>query len=109
MKLYRLFATLVVGTAFLFSSNASASCSFRVASGELVRCGMTQLEVRVLLGSPDNVSMNSVGVNARYRQRGQTLRTWSYLTRANVGGLFFVNVYFDGDEVVDIKKRQANR
>lgn len=102
------FLLLMIGAAF-FSSSTQASCSFRVQSGELVRCGMTQLEIRAYLGHPDNVSTTSIGVNARYRQRRQTLRTWSYIIESDIGGQFLVNVYFDGDKVVDIKKKQSRR
>ncbi len=85
------------------------SCTFRVAGGQLVRCGMSKIEVIDKMGQPQMRDTESLGVNAGFGRRGETVEVWSYLTRGDIGGKRYVSIYFSGNNVVDIKTKQQGR
>ncbi|MBY6063332.1 DUF2845 domain-containing protein [Pseudidiomarina sediminum] len=97
----------VVALSALMLSSAAYGCSFRVKGGDLVRCGMSKIEVMDKIGRPDMRNTESVGVNTGYRRGGRSSETWSYVTRGDIGGKYYVTVYFSGDKVVDIKSKQV--
>lgn len=101
--------TSVVVVAFMAAmlSTAAYGCSFRVKGGDLIRCGMSKIEVMDKIGQPDLRETESVGVNTGYGRGGRSAEAWSYVTRGDIGGKYYVTVYFSGNKVVDIKSKQV--
>lgn len=105
MKYFSILA-LIVG--LVYSSNAQA-CSFRLADGELIRCGMSKVEVMNKIGSPDFTSTDSIGVNDGFGRGGRTVQSWSYIVSGDIGGDYYLTVQFASNKVVDVESKQVNR
>lgn len=98
------FASILV-----FYLPTAESCSFRIKGGDLIRCGMTKIEVMDKIGSPDMRDRQSIGVNTGYGRGGRSAEAWSYIVRGDIGGKFYLTVLFSGSKVVEIESRQARR
>ncbi len=92
-----------------FYSASAESCSFRIKGGDLVRCGMTKMEVMDKVGQPDMRDRQSIGVNDGFGRGGRSVEAWSYIVRGDIGGQYYLTVMFSGNKVVDIESRQARR
>lgn len=93
----------------IFFSPTAESCSFRIKGGDLIRCGMTKIEVMDKIGNPDMRDRQSVGVNTGYGRGGRSAEAWSYVVRGDIGGKYYLTVMFSGNKVVEIESRQARR
>ena len=87
---------LVVGTAAMAASWETSS--FRTASGDLVRVGMTRAEVIKSAGQPLEKSILSQGL-AIDGQAGVTREAWTYRTGDGTYTLTFVGTRLEKVEV----------
>lgn len=102
------FSILLLIAGLFYSSDAQA-CSFRISGGELIRCGMTKIEVMNKVGSPDYTSTDSVGINDGFGRGGRSVESWSYIVRGDIGGDYYLTVQFASNKVIDVESKQVNR
>ncbi|MDN7123455.1 hypothetical protein J6I90_01000 [Pseudidiomarina sp. 1APP75-32.1] len=100
---------IVLASILAFYSSPAESCSFRIKGGDLIRCGMTKIEVVDKIGNPDRRNWQSLGVNSGNGRGGVSAEAWSYIVRGDIGGEHYVTVLFSGSKVVEIESRQARR
>jgi hypothetical protein len=93
----------------LFYSSTVEACSFRISGGELIRCGMSKIEVMNKIGSPEYTNTDSIGVNDGYGRGGRTVQSWSYIVQGDIGGDYYLTVQFAANKVVNIETKQVNR
>ncbi|WP_417680875.1 hypothetical protein [Pseudidiomarina aquimaris] len=98
----------LTGILMLYSPTAE-SCSFRIKGGDLIRCGMTKIEVMDKIGNPDMRDRQSIGVNTGFGRGSKSAEAWSYIVRGDIGGTYYLTVLFSGSKVVEIESRQARR
>lgn len=98
--------------AFFFTlgySQSASACAFRIAGGELIRCGMSKIEVINKIGSPEYTSTDSIGINDGFGRGGRTVESWSYIVKGDIGGDYYLTIQFASSKVVDIESAQINR
>lgn len=101
---------LIAFCLFFISFSAFADkCAFRISSGELIRCGMSKIEVMNHLGQPELTNTESLGVNDGFGQGGQTVESWSYVAVGDIGGEYYLTVRFAESKVIGIESEQVNR
>jgi hypothetical protein len=100
---------ITLASILIFYSPTAESCSFRIKGGDLIRCGMTKIEVMDKIGNPDMRDRQSVGVNTGFGRGGRSAEAWSYIVRGDIGGKYYLTVLFSGNKVVEIESRQARR
>ncbi len=88
---------------------AAADCSFRLADGKLLRCGMAGIEVLDRLGQPLLKEQLTLGVSTNSVERGQTVEVWSYKTTSDMGGEFLISLEFTDGKVTKISRKQQGR
>ena len=93
---------------FLFTMPAQA-CGFRLADGKLLKCGMPRIEVLALAGQPDFKDIETVGVDNGEAVSGETVETWSYRLKADMGGDYLVAVTLTSGKVTSIHRKQLGR
>ncbi|RUO49636.1 DUF2845 domain-containing protein [Pseudidiomarina donghaiensis] len=101
---------LIAFSLFFISFSALANkCAFRISGGELIRCGMSKIEVMNHLGQPELTSTESLGVNDGFGHGGQTVESWSYVAVGDIGGEYYLTVRFAESKVIGIESEQVNR
>ncbi|WP_411360327.1 hypothetical protein [Pseudidiomarina salilacus] len=100
---------IVAVSVLVLYSPIAESCSFRIKGGDLIRCGMTKIEVMDKIGNPDMRDRQSIGINTGFGRGGRTAEAWSYVVRGDIGGEYYLTVMFSGNKVVEIESRQARR
>ena|SRR5690554_3965737 len=98
----------LAGILGLYSPTAE-SCSFRISGGELIRCGMTKIEVMNKIGNPELRDRQSIGVNTGFGRSGKSAEAWSYVVKGDIGGEYYLTVLFSGNKVVEIESQQVKR
>lgn len=88
---------------------AFADCSFRLADGKLLRCGMAGIEVLDRLGQPLLKEQLTLGVSTNSIDLGQTVEVWSYKTKGDMGGEFLLSLEFTDGKVSKISRKQQGR
>ncbi|PTB87680.1 hypothetical protein C9927_01480 [Pseudidiomarina aestuarii] len=91
------------------NSTPVESCAFRIEGGDLIRCGMTKIEVQRKIGNPELRDRQTIGVDTGYGRGGQSAEAWSYVVRGDIGGEYYLTVMFSGNKVVDIESKQVDR
>ncbi|WP_411358653.1 hypothetical protein [Pseudidiomarina salilacus] len=102
--LLMIFASMVIS----YSPTAKA-CSFRISGGELIRCGMTKIEVMNKIGNLDMRDRQTIGVNTGFGRGGRSAEAWSYVVKGDIGGEYYLTVLFSGNKVVEIESQQVRR
>lgn len=92
-----------------FSLPTMAECSFRLADGKLLRCGMAGIEVLDRLGQPLLKEQLSLGVSTNNVERGQSVELWSFKTKADIGGDFLLSIEMTDGKVSSINRKQQGR
>lgn len=92
----------------LFGLPAQA-CSFRLADGKLLHCGMPRVEVLALAGQPLSKDVETVGVDDGEPVKGETTETWSYIIAGDVGGEYYLTLTLTAGKVVNIESKQKDR
>ncbi|MBR9908407.1 MAG: DUF2845 domain-containing protein [Gammaproteobacteria bacterium] len=101
---------LIAFTLFFFSFSAfAAKCAFRISGGELIRCGMSKIEVTTKIGQPALTSTESVGINDGFGRGGRSVEAWQYVTTGDIGGEYYLTVRFANNKVIEIESQQVNR
>lgn len=93
---------------FIFSAPVSA-CGFRLADGKLLKCGMPRIEVLALAGQPEFKDIETLGVDSGEPVSGETVETWSYRLKADMGGEYLVSVTLTAGKVTAINRKQMGR
>lgn len=88
---------------------AFADCSFRLADGKLLRCGMASIEVIERVGQPLLREQRTLGVSTNAIERGQTVEVWSYKVKADVGGEFLLSIELTDGKVTTLDRKQQGR
>ena len=102
-KRVRLVVALLSGVALTVS--ATSSDSFRLANGDLIRTGMTQLELLVAAGEPLSKTIDPAA-NAHPPYQNSPLpaapvrERWLYQLEGSIGGRYWLEVQLTG-HVVD--------
>ncbi|GGW66331.1 DUF2845 domain-containing protein [Alishewanella tabrizica] len=86
-----------------------AQCSFRLADGKLLRCGMASIEVIERVGQPLLREQRTLGVSTNAIERGQTVEVWSYKVKADVGGEFLLSIELTDGKVTTLDRKQQGR
>jgi len=92
----------------VFAAPASA-CGFRLADGKLLKCGMPRIEVLALAGPPEFKDIETLGVDTGEPVSGETVETWSYRLKADMGGDYLVSVTLTAGKVTAINRKQVGR
>lgn len=93
---------------FIFAAPVSA-CGFRLADGKLLKCGMPRIEVLALAGQPEFKDIETLGVDNGEPVSGETVETWSYQLKADMGGEYLVSVTLTAGKVTAINRKQMGR
>lgn len=107
MKIYLGLLCLLAG--LLSTSAIAAKCAFRISGGELIRCGMSKIEVTTKIGRPAITSTESVGINDGFGRGGRSVEAWSYVVAGDIGGEYYLTVRFANNKVIEIESQQVNR
>ena len=105
----KLIIGLAIGLALLIFSSNAAACGFRLDSGKLLRCGINRIELLSLAGEPLSKDIETLGVDTGEPVKGETLETWSYRLKGDMGGQFLVSVSLQAGKVTAITSKQQNR
>ena len=105
--MYKIIIALILFS--VTSSAIAAKCAFRISGGELIRCGMSKIEVMTKIGRPAMTSTESVGINAGFGRGGRSVEAWSYVTTGDIGGEYYLTVRFANNKVIEIESQQVNR
>ena len=92
----------------LFAVPAQA-CGFRLADGKLLKCGMPRIEVLTLAGQPEFKDIETLGIDNGEAVSVETIETWSYHLKADVGGDYLVAVTLTSGKVTSIYRKQLGR
>ena len=85
------------------------ACGFRLADGKLLKCGMPRIEVLALAGQPEFKDIETLGVDTGEPVSGETVETWSYRLKADMGGDYLVSVTLIAGKVTAIHRKQLGR
>lgn len=103
------YIALLALVASAFWPSPAQSCAFRITGGELIRCGMSKIEVMNKIGSPQMRNTESIGVNTGFGRGGRTAESWAYVIESDIGGNHYLTVFFASNKVVDIESKQVRR
>ena len=101
---------VIIGSAIMALSSWSAqACSFRLSSGKLLSCGMPRIEVLALAGQPEAKDIETLGVDTGEPVKGETIETWSYTLKNDMGNDYLVSLTLQAGKVTAIWSKQQNR
>ncbi|MBU1312236.1 MAG: DUF2845 domain-containing protein [Gammaproteobacteria bacterium] len=87
----------------------SQACGFRLSSGKLLSCGMPRIEVLALAGEPAAKDVETLGVDTGEPVKGETIETWSYKLKNDMGNDYLVSLTLQAGKVTAIWSKQQNR
>lgn len=104
----KLSVSIIVLLVFAVAAPAQA-CGFRLADGKLLKCGMPRIEVLALAGQPEVKDVETLGVDTGEPVSGETVETWSYRLKADMGGDYLVSLTLTAGKVTAINRKQLGR
>lgn len=100
------FITVIV---FLVCSEQAVACGFRLDNSRLLSCGMSRIDLIDAAGEPVSKDIETLGVDTGEPVKGETIETWSYRLRGDIGGEYLVSLTLKAGKVVAIKRKQLGR
>ncbi|MGH9773175.1 MAG: hypothetical protein ACRD4Q_16010 [Candidatus Acidiferrales bacterium] len=101
---------LLVGFCLWSVSGAAwAGGSFRLENGQLLRTGMSRIEVLSMVGAPLSKDVDTHGVSTDNTSGGKTVESWSYILNDTFGQKFLVTIVLEGGTVTEISSKQQGR
>lgn len=102
-------AVVIASVVMLLSSWSVQACGFRLSSGKLLSCGMPRIEVLALAGEPAAKDIETLGVDSGEPVAGETIETWSYQLKNDMGNDYLVSLTLKAGKVTAIWSKQKNR
>jgi len=92
-----------------FTFNANAKSSFRLDNGKLLSVGQSKSEIIALAGVPIYQDVESEAIDNGQQTKPVKRELWIYKLEGSIGGLYYVEVSIENNEVVLITSKQENR